>query len=379
MGLDRVDQRTLPLDGVFDPSGDGAGVTAYVIDTGIRYDHVEFGGRAHFGFDAFGGDGSDCHGHGTHVSGTIAGTTYGVARKVALVAVRVLDCNGSGTTSTVIAGIDWVAAHAAHPAVANMSLGGSYSAPTNAALDSLIHDGVTVAVAAGNSGSDACKFSPASTPAAVTVAASDMGDRRASFSNYGQCVDLFAPGVSITSAYATSSTATASLSGTSMSSPHVAGGAALLLGRHPAMGAAALADSLVAESSRGVTNLGGSPDALLFVGSGPNLPPPPPPDQQPPSLTLDKLWVSWAGHGNNATAVMNIEWSAAYADSFDVFRSGAFLVRLPGAARFYADSTVTPYHSVGYTICAMNDYGTTSSGMYYIWLCTPSGRTKCRK
>lgn len=270
-GLDRIDQSTLPLDNAFTYTATGSGVTAYIIDTGILPTHAEFGGRASIGYDALGGGGIDCNGHGTHVAGTVGGSTYGVAKGVTLVAVRVLDCSGSGTTSGVIAGIDWVTSQKQAatssgkiaPAVANMSLGGGASNSLDKAVNKSITSGVAYAVAAGNGNSagvaqDACKYSPARVPAAMTIGATDKTDTKASWSNYGSCVDWFAPGVSITSAWIkdqfgnTSTTATAILSGTSMATPHTTGVAALYLSRKPSALPQEVRDSLFSNLSRGV-------------------------------------------------------------------------------------------------------------------------------
>jgi hypothetical protein len=246
-GLDRIDQRALPLAGGYTYTADGTGVTAYIIDTGIRLTHTDFTGRIRAGYDAVttGGDANDCYGHGTHVAGTVGGTTYGVAKKVTLVPVRVLDCGGSGTISGVIAGIDWtIADHQANvPAVANMSLGGGYSPSLDTAVANGVADGITFAVAAGNSNANACYYSPARAASAITVAAAGSHDsklstqpnpprtpdQKASYSNYGSCVDIWAPGTGVVSDWYSSDTATRSLSGTSMATPHVAGVAALIL------------------------------------------------------------------------------------------------------------------------------------------------------
>ena len=273
-GIDRVDQRALPLSNSYSYLGTGAGVKAYIIDTGILFAHTQFGGRAVTGFDAVtaGGSAADCNGHGTHVSGTVGGATYGIAKQVTLVAVRVLDCNGSGSTSGVIAGIDWVTSnHAAGaPAVANMSLGGGASTSLDAAVKNSIADGVTYAIAAGNGNfigiaQDACRSSPARVPAAITVSATDKTDRKASWANYGSCVDMFAPGVGITSSWNTGTSATNTISGTSMATPHVTGVAALYVGGHPGATPQQVRDALVANASPNVvTNPKGSPNLLLF-------------------------------------------------------------------------------------------------------------------
>ena len=244
-GLDRIDQRVKALDSTYTSTANGAGVTAYVIDTGIRSTHSEVAPRVTEGYDAFGGTTEDCNGHGTHVAGTLGGTTYGVAKGVSLVAVRVLDCAGSGSWSGVIAGIDWVTAHhGAAPAVANMSLGGGANSAVDDAVRRMIADGVPTAVAAGNGNAagvaqDACKSSPARVGEAMTIGATDKSDKKTSWSNYGKCVDWFAPGAGITSAWHQSDTQTNTISGTSMASPHVAGVAALhLAAKGPATPAA---------------------------------------------------------------------------------------------------------------------------------------------
>ncbi|WP_030439039.1 S8 family serine peptidase [Actinoplanes subtropicus] len=274
-GLDRIDQRAVKPSKSYTPMDDGSSVHAYVIDTGIRITHSEFGGRASYGWDFVDDDAtaSDCNGHGTHVAGTIGGAHYGVAKKVKLVAVRVLDCDGSGTLSSVIAGVDWVTANAQKPAVANMSLGGGRSASLEAAVQRSIDSGVTYAVAAGNDDTNAGQESPAALPAAITVAASDSTDHRAYFSNYGSVVDLFAPGVNVRSSFAGSDTATAVASGTSMATPHVTGAAALVLDAAPGYTPAQVRNFLVAHATTGkIKDAEGSPNRLLFVPAPPAQP-----------------------------------------------------------------------------------------------------------
>lgn len=272
-GLDRIDQRSLPLSGSYTYNQTGSGVTAYIIDTGIRAAHADFGGRVTSGYTAI-NDGrgtEDCNGHGTHVAGTVGGATYGVAKGVRLVPVRVLDCAGSGTTAGVIAGVDWVTSnHAAGaPAVANMSLGGGISTTLDNAVARSIADGVSYAVAAGNdSGANACNTSPSRVANALTVGSTTTTDARSSFSNIGSCLDLFAPGSGITSAWYTSNTATNTISGTSMATPHVAGAAALYLQTNPSATPATVSSYLIGRATTGVVgNAGtGSPNRLLFVG-----------------------------------------------------------------------------------------------------------------
>jgi hypothetical protein len=280
-GLDRIDQRDRPLDYIYIYPNTASEVTAYIIDTGIRYDHVEFGGRAVFGYDAFGGTGADGNGHGTHVAGTVGGVNVGVAKGVALVAVRVLNDRGSGTTSGVIAGVDWVANNHVDPAVANMSLGGGASTSLDQAVANAVGAGVTFVVAAGNDNKSACNYSPAREPSAITVGSTTSSDARSSFSNFGSCLDLFAPGSSIYSAYKNSSSSYATLSGTSMASPHVAGVVALYLEANTSATPAQVATAITGNATSGkVTSAGtSSPNLLLYNGfigggtpSGPNAP-----------------------------------------------------------------------------------------------------------
>jgi len=271
-GLDRIDQRDLPLSGTYTYNTTASGVHVYVIDTGVRTSHSEFGGRASIGTDTVGDgqNGNDCNGHGTHVAGTAAGATYGVAKEASVVGVRVLDCNGSGTVAGVIAGVDWVTANAAEPAVANMSLGGGASDTLDDAVRNSISSGVSYALAAGNGNflgfpEDACTVSPARVTEAITVGATDSSDTRAFFSNYGACVDLFAPGVDVTSAWKDDDTATNTISGTSMASPHTAGVAALYLADHPDASPAEVSDALVANATSDKVQdpRAGSPNKLL--------------------------------------------------------------------------------------------------------------------
>lgn len=286
-GLDRIDQHDLPLDSTYYYGLSGNGVTAYVIDSGIRTSHSEFGGRASGGYstvpDGRGTD--DCNGHGTHVAGILGGSTYGVAKAVKLVAVRVLNCAGSGRVSDVISGVDWVTANGQLPAVANMSLGGGASPALDTAVQNSITAGVTYAVAADNADANACASSPARVAAALTVAASDSADRRAYFSDYGSCVDLFAPGVGIESAWNRNDTATKTLSGTSMAAPHVAGVAALYLSSQPGATPAQVATALVGNATDGkITSAGNnSPNKLLYSGFVSAVPS----DTTPPAAHLD--------------------------------------------------------------------------------------------
>lgn len=265
-GLDRIDQRDRPLNGTYVYNWTGAGVTAYIIDTGIRTAHTQFGGRAANVFDAFGGNGQDCNGHGTHVAGTVGGSTYGVAKSVQLRGVRVLNCSGSGSTSGVIAGVDFVRSNHAAQAVANMSLGGGASTALDNAVNNLSNSGVSIAVAAGNSNANACNSSPARAANAITTGSTTSTDARSSFSNFGTCLDIFAPGSGITSAWSTSNTATRTISGTSMASPHVAGVAALYKQANPSASPTTVRNAIVNNATTNrLTGIGtGSPNRLLY-------------------------------------------------------------------------------------------------------------------
>ena len=328
-GIDRIDQRDLPLSTTYTYGNTGSGVTAYILDTGILFGHSDFGGRASPGFDAVGTNGVDCNGHGTHVAGTVGGTTWGVAKGVALVAVRVLNCQGSGTTTGVIAGVDWVTGNhqAGAPAVANMSLGGGASSALDQAVANSIADGVTYALAAGNGDFlgrplDACTQSPARTPAALTVGATTKTDTESSFSNYGSCVDILAPGSGITSAWYTSTTATNTISGTSMATPHVAGAAALYLSANPSATPAAVATALVNGASSGKIALhsrsvsGGTPNRLLFMGDGGSVEPPPP---------ATGISLSVRAYKVKGTRQADLTWSGAVGTNVDVHRNGSVI------------------------------------------------------
>ncbi|MFF2775822.1 S8 family peptidase [Streptomyces sp. NPDC058052] len=280
-GLDRIDQKALPLNQSYTyPDSAGQGVTAYIIDTGVRISHSDFGGRASNGYDAIDNDNTaqDGHGHGTHVAGTVAGTAHGVAKKAKIVGVRVLDNSGSGTTDQVVAGIDWVTRNAVKPAVANMSLGGGVDTVLDQAVRNSIAAGITYAVAAGNDSSNASNYSPARVTEAITVGSTTSTDARSSFSNYGTVLDIFAPGSSIKSAWNTNDTATNTISGTSMATPHVAGAAAVYLADNPTATPAQVSTALTtAATPNVVTSPGtGSPNKLLFVGGGGTTPPPGP-------------------------------------------------------------------------------------------------------
>jgi subtilisin family serine protease len=321
-GLDRIDQRDLPLSKTYSYPSTAATVTAYVIDTGVRLTHSDLTGRARSGYDFIDNDtdATDCQGHGTHVAGTIAGTSHGVAKAAQIVAVRVLDCQGSGSYSAIIAGVDWVTKNAVKPAVANMSLGGGTSTALDNAVRTSIASGVSYAVAAGNDNVDACTKSPADTAEAITVAATDPADARASFSNYGSCVDIFAPGVNIVSSANSSNTATATMSGTSMATPHVAGAAALVLAANPTATPTQVRDTLVSAATTGkITSPGtGSPNTLLHTGTltAPTTTPPGTPaactatngtDKNVPDLGTADSTLTLSGCTGTASATSKVE------------------------------------------------------------------------
>jgi subtilisin family serine protease len=316
-GLDRIDQRDLPLDSSYTYPNTAPGVTAYIIDTGIRTTHTDFGGRASWGTNTVDSNNSDCNGHGTHVAGTVGGTAHGVAKQVRLVAVKVLNCQGSGTLAGVAAGIDWVTGNAVKPAVANMSLGAQ---GTNASLETAVRNsvnsGVVYAIASGNSNANACNFTPARTPEAITVNSVDRTDARSSFSNFGSCTDVFAPGRDIVSAWNSGDSATNTASGTSMATPHVAGVAALHLGANPSATPAQVQTALKDGASKGnVTGAGsGSPNNLLFAGEGVDPDPEDPgedPDPQPcpdlPAWSASQIYLlgDTVGHAGHAWLLAN--------------------------------------------------------------------------
>ncbi|MGK2961340.1 MAG: S8 family serine peptidase [Gemmatimonadaceae bacterium] len=324
-GLDRVDQASLPLNGSYSYASTGSGVSAYIIDSGIRRTHSQFGGRVVPAFtsisDGYGADG--CHWHGTHVAGTVGGSTYGVAKGVSMYSVRVLDCNGSGTASSIIAGIDWVTANFRSPAVANISITGGYSAAVNTAVQNSVAAGVTYVVAAGNSLSDACGYSPASAAPAITVGATTNADAQSSFSNWGTCLDMYAPGSSVLSAGHTDDYATRTSSGTSMAAPHVAGAAAVYLEVNRSASPATVAQAVIGGATSGtLSQLGsGSPNRLLRTGSGGETvisPPPAPPPAPPPvnaaprasfNVSCQKSTCSFSNTSSDDLGIVSHAWS----------------------------------------------------------------------
>jgi len=406
-GIDRIDQADRPLSTTYVYNASGVGVTVYIIDTGIRKTHAEIAGRAFTGIDEItsGGTANDCNGHGTHVSGTVGGTTYGVAKDVRLVAVRVLDCNGSGTTSGVVAGVDWVTgdknAHPSQPSAANMSLGGGASQTLDDAVRRGIAAGVTFALAAGNGDIlgnplNACNSSPARTAEALTVGATNSSDVEASWSNYGTCVDILAPGVSITSSWATSDIATNTISGTSMATPHVAGAAALFLPTNPTATPAEVAAALLGNASVGKITLkavsvsNGTPNKLLYTGfifEGPP-PPPPAPPAAPSGLTASLAGASsaslaWTDNSDNELT-FDVERCSG-TDCSDFAKIGTAAAN----TTTYTDAGLAGASTFNYRVRAVNaggasDYTNTASVTTpadappvakYSWSCSADGRT----
>ncbi|WP_326558270.1 S8 family peptidase [Micromonospora sp. NBC_01796] len=356
-GLDRIDQRNLPLNNSYTYPNNGAGVRAYIIDTGIRFAHNDFGGRAVTGFDAVdGGSADDGNGHGTHVAGTVGGTAYGVAKGVTLVGVRVLDNGGSGSYAGVIAGIDWVTGDhdPGERAVANMSLGGGFDQGVNDAVTRSIADGVVYGLAAGNEySSNACNVSPASTPNGITVGATESNDAKASYSNIGTCLDIFAPGSAITSAWSTSNTATNTISGTSMATPHVVGAAALVLSASPSYTPQQVRDKLVNDATNGVvTGAGtGSPNKLLYIGN-----------VVPPTQDFSISVAPGAGTvnpGQSVTATVSTATTVGSPQSVALTASG-----LPsGATATFSPASIT---SGGSSTLTISTTSATPSGTYTV-------------
>ncbi len=345
-GLDRIDQRSLPLSGSYEYLSTGSGVRVYIIDTGIRYTHTEFGGRAYLGYDVYFGDGSDWNGHGTHVAGIVGGSSVGVAKAVTLYSVRVLDSKGSGTWSGVIAGVNWVASQTYRPAVANMSLGGSPLQAVDDAVRAAVGTGITFVLAAGNENDDALNHTPARVSEAITVGSTTSTDARSSFSNYGTVLDVFAPGSSIYSSYKTSNTSYATMSGTSMASPCVAGVAALYLQNNTGASPAAVSTAITSSATTGVvTNPGtGSPNRLVYsLLSGSPTPTPP---AAPSNLTATV---------QSATSVL-LNWSDNSSDET------GFVVEYSTSGTF---TTIVNTISVGSNVTSQAVSGLTTNTTYY--------------
>lgn len=362
-GIDRVDQANLPLSGSYTYTNTGSGVDAYVVDTGVLSSHSDFNGRVSGGYTAIndGNGTNDCNGHGTHVAGTIGSETYGLAKDVTLIPVRVLGCNGSGSNSGVIAGVDWVAQNASGPSVANMSLGGGNSAALDSAVNGAINSGVTFVVAAGNDNSDACTGSPNRVPAALTIASSTSSDARSSFSNYGSCIDLFAPGSSITSTWSNGSTNT--ISGTSMAAPHVAGAAALFLQSNPNASPSQVESEIEGNAvANKISNVVGSPNLLLQVISGSTPPPPPPPSGDTLENNVPVTGLS-ASTGNDIVYTMDVP---ANSTNISFTMSGGsgdadMYVRF-GSAPTDSSYDCRPYANGNNETCT----GSSSGGTYYV-------------
>ena len=383
-GLDRIDQRTLPVNNLYSYTTTGVGVDAYVVDSGIMPTHTQFTGRLRMGYDGFGGTGADCEGHGTHVAGTIAGATYGVAPQASLVAVRALDCNGSGTVSGVIAAIDWVVAdHTTRPAVMNLSLGTNQSPSLESAVDRAFADGITVVAAAGNLNVDACTTSPSGNRVSVlSVGASNEVDSRASFSNFGRCLDLFAPGTNIVSAGIASNSASAIMSGTSMAAPHVAGLVARYLSAAPTASPSVVMDAIINNATpNAVTNAGTlSPTALAYGDpeSIPSSPPTTTPNGSAPQPQLTTLEPgtgsvdspSVPGVTGKVTAIAEnnsgwLSWISAMtggspitAHVVRVYKNQVFVTQVfVDSDSLHLISDLAAAKSYTFTVAAMNAYG----------------------
>ncbi len=335
-GLDRIDQHALPLNGSYDYTSTGSGVSAYIMDTGIRTTHVDFGGRAAGAYttvtDGYGT--SDCGGHGTHVAGIVGATTYGVAKGVKLYAVRVFDCNASGTYSAIASAVDWITQNASRPAIVNMSFSGAPSSTLSTAIQNSINSGITYVAAAGNnSGADACNYAPGNIPGVITVAASSLTDVQMPFSNGGQCVAIFAPGAVILSTYNTSDTATMQWSGTSMAAAHVTGAGALYLETHPSASPTQVRQAIVSGATGQVLTAltSGSPNLLLYtpaLGTTDTTtivtPPPPPPPATSPAPPTASLTVSCARLKCSADASQSTSGTLLQSYTFD-FGDGSTL------------------------------------------------------
>jgi subtilisin family serine protease len=360
-GLDRIDQRTTAGNKRYDYSTTGAGVTAFVVDTGIRLTHSQFGTRAKSGYDFVDHDtnASDCEGHGTHVSGTIGGSTYGAAKGVKLVAVRVLDCEGSGWASDIIDGLDWVIAHRSGPSVVNMSLGGGVYAPLDAAVERTVAAGVNVVVAAGNDGADACDSSPARAPHAITVAATDSSDVSPWWSNAGSCVDMFAPGVDVLSASNASNTATETMSGTSMATPHVVGLVARYLQTSPKATPAQVTAALVAASTKNVViDPWGAPNRLLYaapaaVAHAPGAPASVVASKNDKTNTGTISWAVPASNGGKAITGYRVTRNGT-----DAKGVGPKVVIVSATSRSYTFTSLRDRTSYALSVSAINSVGT---------------------
>jgi serine protease len=369
-GIDRIDQRNLPLSNSYTYNTTASGVHAYIVDTGVLGTHTQFSGRMGNGYTAI-SDGrgtTDCNGHGTHVAGTVGGTTHGVAKGVTIHPVRVLGCNGSGTNSGVIAGMDWVAANHVKPAVANMSLGGGASSTTDTAVANMVNAGVTVVVAAGNDNANACNYSPARAPSAITVGSTTNTDARSSFSNFGSCLDIFAPGSSITSAWHTSTSATNTISGTSMASPHVAGVAALYLAGNPNATPTQVTNAIInASTPNKVTSPGsGSPNQLLysmFDGAPPPPPPPPPSTELQNGVAVTGLAASTGGELRYTMAVPSGATNLSFVTSGGT--GDADLYVKFGSAPTTSSYDCRPYRSGNAETCS---FATPQAGTWHVML-----------